>query len=109
MASTPLSPAQLTTDRIVAIVFMALGIVLELIWFVPSLMSVMISDSGLTPAREIGIYLMILGPILAVVAFTVTTIIMLVLKRRAMIMGILTLVAPIAMVGLGMLLAFPNG
>ena len=106
MTTTSLTPKNLTTDRIVAIVFLVLGILFEIVWLVPSLMSIMISDSGTTPARETGIYLIILGPIVAVVAFAVATIVLLALKRRAMITGIFTLVAPLLMVVLGALLAF---
>jgi len=106
MTTTSPSTKKLTTDRIVAIVFLALGIVFEIIWFVPSLMSIMISDSGMTPGREIAIYLMIFGPIVAVLAFAVTTIVLLALKRRAMITGIFTLVAPILFVVFGATLAF---
>jgi hypothetical protein len=106
MTSTSSTSKKLTTDRIVAIVFMALGVVFEIIWFVPSLMSIMISDSGMTPGREIAIYLMIFGPIVAVVAFAVTTIVLLTLKRRAMITGIFTLVGPVLIVVLGATLAF---
>lgn len=106
MSHSILGGKQLTTDRIVAIVFLALGVLFEIVWLVPSLMSIMISDSGTTPTREIGIYLIILGPIAAVVAFAVTTIVLLALKRRAMITGIFTLVAPVLMVVLGALLAF---
>lgn len=106
MSHSILGGKQLTTDRIVAIVFLALGVLFEIVWLVPSLMSIMISDSGTTPARETGIYLIILGPIVAVVAFAVATIVLLALKRRAMITGIFTLVAPLLMVVLGALLAF---
>ena len=105
MAKTQLSGKKLVTDRVVAIVFLCLGVLFELVWFVPSLMSVMWSDAGVTPGLEIGIYTVIFGPILAVIAFTVTTIVFLVLNRRAMIFGILTLVAPIAVVALGVGLA----
>jgi hypothetical protein len=52
---------------------------------------------------------MIIGPIVAVVALAVTTIVLLALKRRAMIAGIFTLVAPIAVVVLGLALLFPGG
>ena len=97
---------QLTTDRIVAIVFVVLGIAFEIVWFVPSIMSIMIGDSGMTAAREIGIFLMIFGPIVSVVAFAVTTIVLLALKRRAMIMGIFTLVGPLLFVASGAALAF---
>ena len=106
MTTTSLSTKQLTTDRIVAIVFIALGIAFEIVWFVPSLMSIMIGDSGMTAAREIGIFLMIFGPIVSVVAFAVTTIVLLALKRRAMIMGIFTLVGPLLFVASGAALAF---
>jgi len=97
---------QLTTDRTLAIVFMSLGVLLEVIWFVPSLMTVMSAANGSTPAQQVGIALMILGPIVAVVALLVTTIVLLARKRRAMIAGILTFVAPIAVVGLGIALVF---
>ena len=109
MASTPLTSQQLTTDRIVAIVFMSLGILLEVVWFVPSLMSVMAAAIASTATQQFGIALMIFGPIVAVIALVVTTSILLALKRRAMIAGIFTLVAPIAMVVLGVVLVFPNG
>ena len=106
MTDSTLSPKPLTTDRIVAIAFICLGVVFEVIWFVPSLMSVMISDGGMTLGKEIGIPLMIFGPILAVIALGVTTIVLLSLKRRAMIAGIATLVVPILVVVLGAALAF---
>jgi uncharacterized membrane protein len=106
MTTTNMTSTKLTTDRIVAIVFMALGIAFEIVWFVPSLMSIMITDSGTTPGREAGIYLMIFGPIVAVVAFAVTTIVLLALKRRAMITGIFTLVGPLLFVASGAALAF---
>jgi uncharacterized membrane protein len=105
MTTTNMTSTKLTTDRIVAIVFMALGIAFEIVWFVPSLMSIMITDSGTTPGREAGIYLMIFGPIVAVVAFAVTTIVLLALKRRAMITGIFTLVGPLLFVASGAALA----
>jgi hypothetical protein len=106
MTTTGMPSKQLTTDRIVAIVFIALGIAFEIVWFVPSLMSIMIGDRGVTAAREIGIYLMIYGPIVAVVAFAVATIVLLALKRRAMITGIFTLAGPILFVVAGAALAF---
>jgi hypothetical protein len=106
MVANSLSPQQLVTDRIVAIVFLCLGVIFEMIWLLPSLMSVMISDSGVTPGKELGIILIILGPIVTVIALAITTIILLALKRRAMIAGIFTLVAPILVVALGAALAF---
>jgi hypothetical protein len=106
MTTTSMPSKQLTTDRIVAIVFVVLGIAFEIVWFVPSIMSIMIGDSGMTAAREIGIFLMIFGPIVSVVAFAVTTIVLLALKRRAMIMGIFTLVGPLLFVASGAALAF---
>jgi hypothetical protein len=106
MAANSLSRQQLVTDRIVAIVFLCLGVIFEMIWLLPSLMSVMISDSGVTPIQELGIILIIVGPMVTVVALAITTIILLALKRRAMIAGIFTLVAPILMVALGAALAF---
>jgi hypothetical protein len=109
MASAPLTSQQLTTDRIVAIVFMCLGVLLEIIWFVPSLMTIMAAASATTAPQQFGIALMIIGPIVAVVALAVTTIVLLALKRRAMIAGIFTLVAPIAVVVLGLALLFPGG
>ena len=106
MAKTPLTEQQLTTDRTLAIVFMSLGVLLEIIWFVPSLMTVMSAANGSTPAQQVGIALAILGPIVAVVALLVTTIVLLARKRRAMIAGIFTLVAPIVVVVLGLTLVF---
>jgi len=106
MTTMSMPSKQLTTDRIVAIVFVVLGIAFEIVWFVPSIMSIMIGDSGMTAAREIGIFLMIFGPIVSVVAFAVTTIVLLALKRRAMIMGIFTLVGPLLFVASGAALAF---
>ena len=106
MTDSKLSPKPLTTDRIVAIVFVILGIAFEVVWFVPSLMSIMISDGGMTTGKEIGIPLMIFGPIVAVVALTITTIVLLALKRRAMIAGIATLVGPILVVAIGVAFAF---
>jgi hypothetical protein len=109
MASTPLTSQQLNTDRLVAIVFMCLGILLECIWFVPSLMTVMVAANGISAVQQVGVFLIIFGPIVAVIALVVTTSILLAKKRRAMIAGIFTLVAPILVVGLGVLLAFPKG
>lgn len=106
MTKTPLTEQQLTTDRTLAIVFMSLGVLLEIIWFLPSLMTVMSAANGSTPAQQVGIALAILGPIVAVVALLVTTIVLLARKRRAMIAGIFTLVAPIVVVVLGLTLVF---
>lgn len=106
MTTTPLTPQQLTTDRIVAIVFLCLGVILEAIWLVPSLMTVMSSANGLTAGGQLGIVLMILGPIAAVAAFAIATIVLLARQRRAMIAGICTFVAPILVVALGALLLF---
>ena len=106
MAPTPMTEQQLTTDRTLAIVFMCLGVLLEVIWFVPSQFTAMGAANGSTPQQEVGITLMILGPIVAVVALLVTTIVLLARQRRAMIAGILTFVAPIAVVGLGLALVF---
>ena len=109
MPHTPLTSEQLKTDRILAIVFMSLGILLEVVWFVPSLMSIMAAATASTATQQFGIALMILGPIVAVIALVVTTSILLSLKRRAMIAGIFTLVAPIAVVVIGLVLVFPGG
>ena len=106
MTPTPMTEQQLTTDRTLAIVFMSLGVLLEIIWFVPSLMTVMSAANGSTLAQQVGIPLVILGPIVAVVALLVTTIVLLARKRRAMIAGILTFVAPIVVIVLGMALVF---
>jgi hypothetical protein len=106
MAVKTHSPKQFDTDRIPAILLLSLGEVFEMIRLLPSLMSVMISDSGVTPGKELGIILIIVGPIVTVIALAITTIILLVLKRRAMIVGIFTLVAPILVVALGAALAF---
>ena len=106
MTTTSMPSKQLTTDRIVAIVFVVLGIAFEIVWFVPSIMSIMITDSGITPGREAGIYLMIFGPIGAVVAFAIATIVLLARKRRAMSTGIFTLVGPLLFVASGAALAF---
>jgi hypothetical protein len=82
-----------------------LGVLFEVIWFIPSFFAAFWTDSGVNVGITIAVYLVIFGPIVAVIAFTVTTIVFLVLKRRAMIFGILTLVAPIAVVALGLGLA----
>jgi len=105
MTNTPLTSQQLSTDRTVAIVFMSLGALFEIIWFVPSLMSIMLAAHDSTPTRELGISIMILGPIVAVVALIVTTSVLLARKRRAKIAGIFTLVAPILAIVLGVVVS----
>lgn len=83
-----------------------LGVLFEIVWLLPSLMSIMISDSGTNTMNEFGIGLIILGPIVAVLTFATTTVVFLALKRRAKIVGILTFVVPVLVVIMGAALSF---
>ena len=90
-----------TTDRVITIVLLCLGLLLTLGWAPLSIMSVMISDNGLNAAKSIGILVLILGPGVAVIALGVTAIVRMVQKKRAWVLGLLTAVAPLVMIVLG--------
>jgi hypothetical protein len=66
MAVKTHSPKQFDTDRIPAIFLLSLGEVFEMIRLLPSLMSAMIIDSGVTRGKELGIFFSIVGSILVV-------------------------------------------
>jgi hypothetical protein len=66
MAVKTLPPKQFVTDRIPAILLLSLGEVFEMIRLLPSLVSAMIIDSGVTRRKELGIFFSIVGSILVV-------------------------------------------
>lgn len=103
---TTATPAQLTTDKTISIVLMALGALGTLMWVFPSVMLVMISDGGMRGATWLFTLFLIVawfGPAVCTVFAIVWGIIR--IKRQATgtwwRLLIVLLSAPVAIIVLG--------
>jgi hypothetical protein len=64
--STP-TASQLTTDKIVSIILMAVAALGTIIWAPLSLMLAMVSDAGMTPLLYVFLYVAWFGPAIATI------------------------------------------
>jgi hypothetical protein len=69
------TPSQNTTDKIVSIILMAVGVLGTIIWAPLSLMLAMISDGGMTPLLYVFLFVALFGPAIATIIAIITGVI----------------------------------